>query len=93
MRRGSGSRSSQGRHPAGLVGTHIHILDPVSRDNVVWYVGYQDVAAIGELFATGKLPVQRVVSLAGPLVQQPRLLGDPTRRGDHAAGGGAVVPG
>ena len=34
----------------------------------------QDVAAIGELFATGKLPVERVVSLAGPLVQQPRLL-------------------
>ncbi len=63
-----------GKHPAGLVGTHIHLLDPVSRANVVWHVGAQDVAAIGELFATGKLPVKRVVSLAGPLVQQPRLL-------------------
>ncbi len=64
----------QGKHPAGLVGTHIHILDPVSRARVVWHVGAQDVAAIGELFATGKLPVRRIVSLAGPLVQQPRLL-------------------
>jgi len=64
----------QGKHPAGLVGTHIHFLDPVSRANVVWHVGAQDVAAIGELFATGRLPVERVVSLAGPLVQRPRLL-------------------
>jgi len=63
-----------GKHPAGLVGTHIHFLDPVSRANAVWHVGAQDVVVIGELFATGKLPVNRVVSLAGPLVQQPRLL-------------------
>ncbi len=68
------SEEFAGKHPAGLVGTHIHLLDPVSRANVVWHVGAQDVAAIGELFATGKLPVKRVVSLAGPLVQQPRLL-------------------
>lgn len=73
-----------GKHPAGLVGTHIHFLDPVSRANVVWHVGAQDVVAIGELFATGKLPVDRVVSLAGPLVQQPRLLA--TRLG------AAIVP-
>jgi Na+-transporting NADH:ubiquinone oxidoreductase subunit A len=63
-----------GKHPAGLAGTHIHTLDPVSRDRVVWYVGYQDVAAIGELFASGKLPVERVVALGGPLVIRPRLL-------------------
>lgn len=63
-----------GRHPAGLVGTHIHLLDPVSREKTVWYVGYQDVVAIGRLFATGVLDVERVVSLAGPMVQNPRLL-------------------
>jgi Na+-transporting NADH:ubiquinone oxidoreductase subunit A len=64
----------QGKHPAGLVGTHIHILDPAGRARVVWHVGAQDVAAIGSLFATGRLTVERVVSLAGPLVQRPRLL-------------------
>jgi Na+-transporting NADH:ubiquinone oxidoreductase subunit A len=63
-----------GKHPAGLVGTHIHVLDPVGRNRIVWHVGAQDVAAIGELLRTGKLPVQRIISLAGPLVQQPRLL-------------------
>jgi len=64
----------QGRHPAGLAGTHIHTLDPVHRDKTVWYVGYQDVAAIGALFATGRLDVQRVVALGGPVIKRPRLL-------------------
>ncbi len=63
-----------GKHPAGLVGTHIHFLDPVHREKVVWYVGYQDVAAIGELFETGRLPVERTVALCGPVVMRPRLL-------------------
>ncbi len=64
----------QGRHPAGLAGTHIHTLDPVHREKTVWYVGYQDVAAIGALFSTGRLDVARVVALAGPVVKRPRLL-------------------
>ena len=63
-----------GPHPAGLPGTHIHFIDPVNRDKTVWHIGYQDVAAIGRLFLTGELDVDRVVSLAGPLVNEPRLL-------------------
>jgi len=63
-----------GPHPAGLPGTHIHFLDPVSESKTAWFVNYQDVIAIGELFATGKLFVERIVSLAGPQVEQPRLL-------------------
>ena len=63
-----------GPHPAGTVGYHIHCLDPVNRDKLVWHVNYQDVAAIGKLFATGKLDVERVISLAGPAVRRPRLL-------------------
>lgn len=63
-----------GPHPAGLVGTHIHLLEPVDRDRVVWHIGYQDVVAVGRLFATGELDVTRVVALGGPVVQRPRLL-------------------
>lgn len=63
-----------GPHPAGNVGTHIHLLDPVSATKTVWHIGYQDVAAIGTLFRTGRLAVERVVSLAGPGVLRPRLL-------------------
>ncbi len=63
-----------GQHPAGLVGTHIHFLDPVSTNKMVWHINYQDVIAVGKLFTTGKLFVERVISLAGPEVNKPRLL-------------------
>ncbi len=64
----------QGPHPSGLPGTHIHLLDPVSRNKTVWHIGLQDVLAVGALFQTGKLDVARVVALAGPPVKHPRLL-------------------
>jgi len=64
----------EGPHPAGLPGTHIHFLDPVSENKTVWHVGYQDVIAIGHLFRTGQLDSSRVISLAGPGVQEPRLI-------------------
>ncbi len=63
-----------GPHPAGLAGTHIHMLDPVGPRKSVWYIGYQDVIAIGKLFATGYLWNERVVALGGPPVSRPRLL-------------------
>ncbi len=66
--------SFSGPHPAGLAGTHIHFLDPVSASKSVWTIGYQDVIAVGKLFTSGRLSVERVVSLAGPVVEQPRLV-------------------
>ena len=63
-----------GVHPAGAPGLHIHRLDPVGRDRQVWYVGYQDVVAMGRLFETGELAVERVAALAGPAVSHPRLV-------------------
>ncbi|EEX50744.1 Na(+)-translocating NADH-quinone reductase subunit A [Pasteurella dagmatis] len=63
-----------GPHPAGLSGTHIHFIDPVSATKFVWYVNYQDVIAMGKLFTTGELNVSRVVALAGPQVKNPALV-------------------
>jgi len=63
-----------GPHPAGLPGTHINRIAPVSATRSAWYVGYQDVIAIGRWFATGRLSTERVISLAGPAVSNPRLL-------------------
>ncbi|BCG63364.1 MAG: Na+-transporting NADH:ubiquinone oxidoreductase subunit A [Methyloprofundus sp.] len=63
-----------GAHPAGLPSTHIHLLDPVGVDKTVWHLDYQAVIAIGALFTTGKLNVERVVSLAGPAVKESRLI-------------------
>lgn len=63
-----------GPHPAGLPGTHIHYLDPVSASKTVWTINYQDVIAIANLFSTGRLDVERVVALAGPQVKKPGLV-------------------
>jgi Na+-transporting NADH:ubiquinone oxidoreductase subunit A len=63
-----------GPHPAGLAGTHIHKLDAASVTKTVWSIGYQDVIAIGQLFTTGSLNCERVISLAGPQVLKPRLV-------------------
>jgi len=64
----------EGPHPAGLPGTHIHMLDPVSLKKTVWTINYQDVMAIGQLMATGTLCTTRVISIAGPAVKQPQLV-------------------
>ncbi|MDH0957557.1 Na(+)-translocating NADH-quinone reductase subunit A [Pseudomonas chengduensis] len=68
------SEAFAGPHPAGLPGTHIHFLDPVSTSKSVWQIGYQDVIAVGKLFTSGQLFVERVVALGGPVAEQPRLL-------------------
>jgi Na+-transporting NADH:ubiquinone oxidoreductase subunit A len=63
-----------GPHPAGLVGTHIHFLAPVSTERSIWHLNYQDVIAIGRLFTTGRLSTERVIALGGPAVLRPRLI-------------------
>lgn len=66
--------SFAGKHPAGLAGTHIHFLRPVGRGVSVWTIGYQDVIAIGDLFTRGEIFSKRLVSLAGPVVNNPRII-------------------
>jgi len=63
-----------GPHPAGLVGTHIHFLEPVSAKKTVWHIGYQHLIAVGRLFMTGRLPTEKVIALGGPMALKPRLL-------------------
>ncbi|MFS6935119.1 Na(+)-translocating NADH-quinone reductase subunit A [Klebsiella oxytoca] len=63
-----------GPHPAGLAGTHIHFLEPVSLKKQVWHLNYQDVIAVGKVFLEGELYNERIVALGGPQVREPRLL-------------------
>jgi len=63
-----------GPHPAGLPGTHIHFLDPVHRNKHVFHIGMQDVIAVGKLFTEGRLWTERVVSMAGPGIKNPRMI-------------------
>jgi Na+-transporting NADH:ubiquinone oxidoreductase subunit A len=67
-------REFGGCHPAGLAGTHIHFLEKVNQQRVVWSVGYQDVIAIGYLLLQGRILSERIIALGGPGVKEPRLL-------------------
>ncbi|MDB4529063.1 Na(+)-translocating NADH-quinone reductase subunit A [Pseudomonadales bacterium] len=89
-----------GPHPAGLAGTHIHHLAPASGSRTVLTINYQDVIAVGVLFTEGRILVERVVALAGPCVERPRLI--KTRLGanieelivgQHAGGDARVLSG
>ncbi|ROS00301.1 Na+-transporting NADH:ubiquinone oxidoreductase subunit A [Sinobacterium caligoides] len=90
-----------GPHPAGLAGTHIHYLAPAaSVDQTVWSINYQDVIAVGQLFVDGELNSERVIALAGPVVNKPRLLRtrlgastDELTAGELAAGDNRVISG
>lgn len=64
----------EGPHPAGNVGTHIHFVFPVNLKHKVWHLSAQDVIAMGQLFQTASLRVERVIALAGSAVRQPRLV-------------------
>ena len=59
---------------AGLVGTHIHFIDPVSEKKSVWHIGYQDVIAYGKLIQTGEIFNERTIVVAGPVARNPRLV-------------------
>jgi len=61
-----------GKHPAGLAGTHLDKLGLAGQ--AIWQIGYQDVIAIGHLFREGKVSADRIVSLGGPMVKNPRLI-------------------
>ncbi len=90
------AESFAGPHPAGLAGTHIHFLDPVSATKSVWTIGYQDVIAVGKLFTTGQLWTERVVALAGPGGRRSASgaypLGGQPRRADRRRTQGGRVP-
>ncbi len=64
----------EGAHPAGNVGVHIHHLDPVGAGRVAWHIGFQDVADLGELLLSGKLPTVRRIALSGPAAKDPRVV-------------------
>ncbi|MCP4470178.1 MAG: hypothetical protein GY815_05745 [Gammaproteobacteria bacterium] len=62
-------------HSAGLPGVHIQALCPIGfAGGEVWHIGYQEVIALGHLLLHGKPWLQRVLSLGGDAVNNPRLL-------------------
>lgn len=60
----------RGPHPAGNTSVHIHRIDPIRPRDIVWTVRAVDLVQIGRLLLDGAVPADRVVSLAGPGVEE-----------------------
>jgi Na+-transporting NADH:ubiquinone oxidoreductase subunit A len=65
----------EGGESAGLPGIHINALCPIGfAGGEVWHLGYQDVIALGHLLLRGTTWQQRVVSISGSAVKNPRCV-------------------
>jgi len=62
--------SFTGPHPAGNISVHIHHINPINPGQIVWYIYAPDVALIGKFFLEGKLPIERIIALAGSSVKE-----------------------
>ena len=62
-------------YSAGLPGIHINALCPIGfGGGEAWHIGYQEVIALGHLLLHGSPWQQRVISLCGNAVKNPRSL-------------------
>lgn len=59
-----------GPHPAGNVGVQIHHVLPISKGEVVWTLGVEEVIFIGRLFNNGIVDLTRTVALTGSEVKK-----------------------
>jgi Na+-transporting NADH:ubiquinone oxidoreductase subunit A len=55
----------KGPHPAGLVGVHIHHLDPIDKGEHVWTISPEHVVVVGRLFLTGIYDARTIIALSG----------------------------
>jgi len=59
------------KHPAGNVGVQISHISPIKKGETVWTVSPVLVAAIGKLFKTGKIDLERKIAVTGPAAIEP----------------------
>ncbi|MFT5208045.1 MAG: Na+-transporting NADH:ubiquinone oxidoreductase subunit A [Candidatus Omnitrophota bacterium] len=61
-----------GEHPAGNPSVHILHIERLKKGEVAWTINAVEVALIGRFLLEGKLPVERIIALAGPAVLEPK---------------------
>ena len=61
-----------GPHPAGNVGVQIHHIDPIDKDDIIWYLSPQDVLTIATLFKEGRYDASRIIAIAGSQIKKPK---------------------
>lgn len=57
--------------PSGNTSVHIAHINPLRKNDTVWYISALDTALIGELFLEGVYPVDRIIACSGPSVNLP----------------------
>jgi Na+-transporting NADH:ubiquinone oxidoreductase subunit A len=61
----------EGPHPAGLSGTHINKIRPISKHDILWTISASDLAIIGTVFLRGEYSAERTIAVCGSEVKQP----------------------
>ena len=61
-----------GPHPAGNVGVQIHHIDPINKDDIIWYLDPQDVITIATVFKTAKYDASRIIAVWGSQIKRPK---------------------
>jgi Na+-transporting NADH:ubiquinone oxidoreductase subunit A len=61
-----------GPHPAGNVGVQIHHTNPLNKGEVVWTIGFQNVANLGAFLSSGKYVPTKVVAVGGSECDAPK---------------------
>ena len=61
-----------GKHPVGNLSYVLQKVNPINRDNKVWYINPWQVVFIGRLFSEGTIDFTKVVALTGPSVISPK---------------------
>ena len=58
-----------GPHPASAIGVQINKIEPLNKDEIVWYLNPMDVAKIGKLFNEGIYDSSKIIALNGSEVK------------------------
>lgn len=64
----------EGKYPMGSVGVQISHISPIRKEETVWTISLQGLAAIGKLFAKGRYDVRRYVAVSGPMAIEPSYI-------------------
>lgn len=54
-----------GPHPSGNIGTQIHHINPINKNETVWFANPQDIAIIGEFFLNHRLYFEKRAAVTG----------------------------
>ena len=62
----------RGCHPAGNVGTQIHNINPIKKEDIVWTINPYGVIQIGKLFLLGIYDASKTIAFCGSEVKKPQ---------------------